>query len=48
MAVCIGFMFGRFGGVAGTNFSAYLIGSRCESAFYVPGFALFGNLIYCL
>lgn len=48
MAICLSFMVGRFGGVAGSNLSAILFADYCASAFYVPGLALIGKLtFYC-
>lgn len=44
MAICLSFMVGRFGGVAGSNLSAILFADYCASAFYVPGVALLGNV----
>lgn len=44
MAICLSFMVGRFGGVAGSNVSAILFADYCASAFYVPGLALIGKL----
>lgn len=45
MAVCISLMFGRLGGVVGSNITALLLDSHCELAFYVPAASLIGKFI---
>lgn len=43
MAVSISLMFGRLGGVAGSNLTAILLDASCENAFYLPGCSLLGK-----
>lgn len=43
MAVCISLMFGRLGGVVGSNITALLLVSNCEMAFYLPAASLAGT-----
>lgn len=42
MAVSISLMFGRLGGVAGSNLTAVLLDASCQNAFFLPGCALIG------
>lgn len=43
MAISLSTMFGRLGGVAGTNTVAFLLNNYCESTFYLSGLILIGN-----
>lgn len=43
MALSISLMFGRFGGVAGSNTAAFLLDNHCEAAFYLSGSVVTGN-----
>lgn len=43
MAVSISFMFGRFGGVTGTNAAALLLDNHCETTFFLSGSLQIGN-----
>lgn len=43
MAVCISLMFGRLGGVVGSNITARLLVANCEMAFYLPAASLAGE-----
>lgn len=45
MAVNVIMMFGRFGGVIGSNVTAILLENYCEYAFYLPG-AVFSGEFY--
>lgn len=44
MALCISLMFGRLGGIVGSNLVALLLDSHCEMAFYLAGTSLLGKL----
>lgn len=44
MAVSISLMFGRLGGVAGSNTVAFLLDNQCETSFYLGGSLLLGNI----
>lgn len=41
--MCMALMFGRFGGVSGSNIAAYFLNDNCEMAFYLSG----SSLIVC-
>lgn len=41
--MCMALMFGRFGGVSGSNIVAYFLNDNCEMAFYLSG----SSLIVC-
>lgn len=43
MAMCMALMFGRLGGVSGSNIVAYFLNDNCEIAFYLSG----SSLIVC-
>lgn len=43
MAMCMALMFGRFGGVSGSNIVAYFLNDNCKMAFYLSG----SSLIVC-
>lgn len=43
MAISISFMFGRIGGVVGSNFAAYLLKIDCHSTFNIYGGLLLGK-----
>lgn len=43
MALSISLMFGRLGGVAGSNVAAHLLYNHCETTFYLSGSTLLSN-----
>lgn len=48
MALSISLMFGRLGGVAGSNAAALLLDNYCEATFYISGASLLGKCIQYL
>lgn len=44
MALSISLMFGRLGGVAGSNTAALLLDNHCETTFYISGASLLGKI----